>query len=83
MASWTHLIFQSHFGCQSIIRVPLLVQTQAQILHFVLDLQVSSRLSGVCVTGAASGKLLRNERKTQDVKGCGERGRTTGRDGEL
>lgn len=71
--TWTHLIFQSHFGCQNIICIPLLVQTQAQILHFVLDLQVSSRLSGVCVTGAAGGKLLRNERKTKGERVQGKR----------
>lgn len=65
LATWTHLIFQSHFGGQNIICVPLLVQSQAQILHFVLGLQVSSRFSSVCVTGAAGGELLRNQRETQ------------------
>lgn len=71
LASWTHLIFQSHFSGQNIICVPLLVQSQAQILHFVLGLQVSSCFSGVCVTGSAGGEILRNERET--VKGCRER----------
>lgn len=54
----THLVFHGDFGAQRVVRVPLLAEAQAQLLHLVLGLQAARGLARVCVTGAGCVELL-------------------------
>lgn len=53
-----YLVLHSDFSSQRVIRVPLLAEAQAQLLHLVLGLQVSRGLPRVYVAGAGGVELL-------------------------
>lgn len=53
-----HLVLHADFCGESIVRVPFLTEVKAQLIHFVLGLKVTSRLSCVGVAGARGGKFL-------------------------
>lgn len=55
-----YLVLHSDLGGQSVVSVPFLTEVEAQLLHFVLGLQVTPRLSCVSVAGAGGGKLLQD-----------------------
>lgn len=55
-----YLVLYSDLGGQSVVSVPFLSEVEAQLLHFVLGLQVTPRLSSVSVAGARGGKLLQD-----------------------
>lgn len=61
-----YLVLHGDLGGQSVVSVPFLTEVEAQLLHFVLGLQVTPRLSRVSVAGARGGKLL------QDSEGRGK-----------
>ena len=55
---WPHLVLHGDLRGQGVVSVPLLVEAEAQVLHFVLGLQVTPGLPCVRVVGAGRGKLL-------------------------
>lgn len=56
--SSTHLVLHGDLGGQGVVRVPLLVEAQSQLLHLVLGLQAARCLAGVRVAGAGRVELL-------------------------
>lgn len=55
-----YLVLHGDLGGQSVARVPFLTEVEAQLVHFVLGLQVAARLPCVGVAGARGGKLLQD-----------------------
>lgn len=57
-----YLVLHGYLSGQRVVRVPLLVEAQAQLLHLVLGLQAPRGLPCVRVTGAGGVELLRGRR---------------------
>lgn len=53
-----YLVLHGDLGGQRVVRVPLLAEAQAQLLHLVLGLQAPRRLPRVRVAGAGRVELL-------------------------
>lgn len=70
-----YLVLYGDLGGQSVVSVPFLTEVEAQLLHFVLGLQVTPRLSCVSVAGARGGKLLQDSEERGGNKGQNETGR--------
>lgn len=64
----TDLILHSDFSGQRVIRVPLLVEAQAQLLHLVFGLQAPCSFPCVCVTGAGCVELLTGRRSVSTTE---------------
>lgn len=58
-----YLVLHGDLGGQSVASVPFLTEVKAQLVHFVLGLQVAARLPRVGVAGARGGKLLQDSEK--------------------
>lgn len=67
-----YLVLHGDFWGQSIVSVPFLAEVEAQLVHLVLGLQVTSRLSRVSVVGAGGGELLQDKAGWSDEGGDGD-----------
>lgn len=60
------LVLHGDFCGERVVGVPFLVEAEAQVLHFVLGLQVAAWLPCICVVGARGGKLLQDTQGWSD-----------------
>lgn len=58
-----YLVLHGDLGGQSVASAPFLSEVEAQLVHFVLGLQVAARLPCVGVARARGGKLLQDGEK--------------------
>lgn len=76
-----YLVLHGDLGGQSVVSVPFLTEVEAQLLHFVLSLQMTPRLSCVSVAGARGSKLLQDNEggnnHDQNETGRDNKGRIT------
>lgn len=58
MRGFTHLVLHRKLCGQSVVRVPLLIETQAQFTHLILGLQTPTCLASVNISRARSVEFL-------------------------
>lgn len=58
MCACTDLVLHGDLGGQRVVRVPLLVEAQAELLHLVFGLQAAGGFARVRVAGAGRVELL-------------------------
>lgn len=63
-----HLVLHRKLGSESVVRVPFLIETQAQLLQLVLGLQTTTGLASVNISRARCVEFLeaKNERGFKD-----------------